>query len=46
VNNVQFIEDLSLGQNEFKVIISADVTHPKVLDAQKIYGAKIVIQSQ
>ena len=46
VNNVQFIEDLSLGQNEFKVNISADVTHPKILDAQKIYGAKIVIQSQ
>ena len=45
VNNVQFIEDLSLGQNEFKVVVSADITHPKTLDAQKIYGAKIVIQS-
>ena len=45
VNNVQFVEDLSLGQNEFKVVVSADITHPKTLDAQKIYGAKIVIQS-
>ena len=45
VNNVQFVEDLSLGQNEFKVVVSADITHPKALDAQKIYGAKIVIQN-
>ena len=45
VNNVQFIEDLSLGQNEFKVVVSADISHPKTLDAQKIYGAKIVIQN-
>ena len=45
VNNVQFVEDLSLGQNEFKVVVSADITHPKTLDAQKIYGAKIVIQN-
>jgi hypothetical protein len=45
VNNVQFVKDLSLAQNEFKVAIRADVTHPKVLDAQKIYGAKIIIQS-
>ena len=45
VDNVQFVENLSLGQNEFKVVISADVTHPKALDVQKIYGAKIVIQN-
>jgi hypothetical protein len=45
VNNVQFVKDHSLAQNEFKVAIRADVTHPKVLDAQKIYGAKIIIQS-
>jgi hypothetical protein len=45
VNNVQFVENLSLGQNEFKVVVSADITHPKALDAQKIYGAKIVIQN-
>ena len=46
VNNVQFVKDHSLAQNEFRVAIRADVTHPRVLDAQKIYGAKIVIQNQ
>ena len=46
VNNVQFFENLSLAQNEFKVVVSADITHPKALDAQKIYGAKIVIENQ
>ena len=46
MNNVQFVKDVSLARNEFKVAIRADVTQPKVLNAQKIYGAKIVIQSQ
>ena len=45
VNNVQFIEDLSLGRNEFKVIIGTDITHPKALDAKNMYGAKIVLRS-
>ena len=45
MNNVQFVKDLSLAQNEFKVAIHADITHQKILDAQKIYGAKITIQS-
>ena len=45
VDNVQFVENLSLGQNEFKVVVSADVTHPKALDAKNMYGAKIVLRS-
>ena len=45
LSNVKFVENLSLAQNEFKIIISADITDTKVLDADKVYGAKIVIQN-